>query len=247
MTPMPESSDLYKILQVDPEASPEVIQAAHRLLSEIHHPDRNPAADAGARLDASARLAEINRAYEVLSDPQRRDAYDRHRASGALPDVIQAKSFRLVNDDWQTRAELSLDQAGDPMLVMNDRSGNRRFRIYQGENGQQRLEIGDQNGDARLCIGEDDNGTPMLYTTDSNGKRRFELLQVADGQQSIILNDQNGIIRLMLTGGGGGGVMLLTTSSNGEHGFAIYQVKGDHHHLPAPDDQNSDARSYVFR
>ena len=41
-------------------------------------------------------------------------------------------------------------------------------------------------------------------------------------------------------------MMMLTTSSNGEHGFAVYQVKGDQHHLPAPDDQNSDARSSVF-
>ena len=138
MTPMPESSDLYKILQVDPEASPEIIQAAHRLLSEIHHPDRNPAADAGER------LAEINRAYdEVLSDPQRREAYDRHRA-GSLPDVIQAKSFRLVNDAWQTRAELSLDSDGDPMLVMNDRNGNRRFVIWQSEGGAPFLRMLDQ-------------------------------------------------------------------------------------------------------
>ena len=121
MTPMPESSDLYKILQVDPEASPEMIEAAYRTLEKINHPDPNPAADAGAR------LAEINRAYEVLSDPQRRGAYDRHRA-GSLQDVIQAKSFRLVNDARQTRAELSLDQAGNPMLFMNDQSGNCRFR-----------------------------------------------------------------------------------------------------------------------
>ena len=155
MTPMPESSDLYKILQVDPEASPEVIQAAHRLLSEIHHPDGNPAAEAGAS------LAEINRAYEVLSDPQRRAIYDRRypRASigDIVPDVISAKSFRLVNDLGQTRAELSLDQAGEPRLAMNDQDGNRWFDMYHNEEGSRLI-----FGDVSLVLGVTSGGEPYL-------------------------------------------------------------------------------------
>ena len=170
MTPMPESSDLYKILQVDPEASPEVIQAAHRLLSEFHHPDRNPAAGAGA----GARLAEINRAYEVLSDPQRRAIYDHHNLRASIgdivPDVISAKSFRLVNDLGQTRAELSLDQDGEPHLAMNDKDGRCWFEMFHNEDGS-RLSI----GDASLVLGVTDYSDPYLVMFHRGTELRLEL------------------------------------------------------------------------
>lgn len=73
------SVDLYKALQVDPEADPEVIQAAYRRLAQKYHPDvaHGP--------DAVRRMVEINRAWDVLGDPERRQAYDRDRAPGVLP------------------------------------------------------------------------------------------------------------------------------------------------------------------
>jgi hypothetical protein len=68
--------DHYKTLQVDPEADPEVIQAAYRRLAQKFHPDRASGDDAAARMIA------INAAWEVLRDPQRRAALDRQRAAG---------------------------------------------------------------------------------------------------------------------------------------------------------------------
>ena len=65
--------DYYRILQVDPAAHDDVIQAAYRRLALRYHPDRNPSA-AAARV-----MARINAAYEVLSDPARRAEYDRGR------------------------------------------------------------------------------------------------------------------------------------------------------------------------
>ena len=194
---MSEPADLYEILQVHPSAHPEVIQAAYRRLAQIYNPDRNRVAD------AAARMAEINRAYEVLRNHRQRAAYDRQRvgagnsAGGAtVADTIRAKSFQLVNDAGQTRAELSLDQDGDPVLVMNDRNGKRRFRIYQSEDGSQRLEINDRNGKRRLYVGESAGGRPMVYMTDRNGKRRFMIYQNEDGSQGLEINDRNGISRL---------------------------------------------------
>jgi curved DNA-binding protein CbpA len=74
-----EDKDYYAILQVDPRAEPEVIEAAYRRLSRKYHPDVSGQADAGQR------MRELNEAFEVLSDPARRQAYDRHRPSGSRP------------------------------------------------------------------------------------------------------------------------------------------------------------------
>jgi curved DNA-binding protein CbpA len=75
--PQRPQADPYKILQVDPEADPEVIQAAYRRLAQKYHPDVAPDAEAAARMIA------INAAWETLRDPGRRAAHDRARAAAA--------------------------------------------------------------------------------------------------------------------------------------------------------------------
>lgn len=67
----------YDTLEISRQASPEVIRAAYRSLMQRFHPDRRPDDPAAAR-----RAAEITVAYEVLSDPVRRAAYDRDLAIG---------------------------------------------------------------------------------------------------------------------------------------------------------------------
>lgn len=69
--------DHYEVLGLSRGASPEEIKAAFRKLASQHHPDKNPDDPT-----AAARFKEVNQAYQVLSDPQRRQLYDRlgHRA-----------------------------------------------------------------------------------------------------------------------------------------------------------------------
>lgn len=71
--------DPYKTLQVDPEADPDVIQAAYRRLAQKFHPDL--ASDP----ESARRMALVNRAWELVSDPVRRAAYDRERAAATAP------------------------------------------------------------------------------------------------------------------------------------------------------------------
>ena len=68
---MPETEDLYEILQVHPSAHPDVILAAYRRLTLLYHPDRNPSQE------AAEMMTRLNLAYETLSYPDRRAAYDR--------------------------------------------------------------------------------------------------------------------------------------------------------------------------
>src|SRR5689334_18901703 len=78
---MKEPRDAYKVLQVDPEADDEVIQAAYRRLAQKYHPD---VSSGGIGADAAeARMVEINAAWDILRDPSRRATYDRTRARAA--------------------------------------------------------------------------------------------------------------------------------------------------------------------
>jgi curved DNA-binding protein len=65
-----EFKDYYKVLGVERTASEEEIKKAFRRLARTHHPDISKAAD------AQARMQDLNEAYEVLRDKERRAAYD---------------------------------------------------------------------------------------------------------------------------------------------------------------------------
>jgi molecular chaperone DnaJ len=68
----PARPDHYKTLGVDKSADADQIKKAYRKLARQYHPDRNPG-DAAAE----AKFKEISQAHDVLSDPDKRKAYDR--------------------------------------------------------------------------------------------------------------------------------------------------------------------------
>jgi DnaJ-class molecular chaperone len=67
-----EYKDYYKILGLDKAASDKEVKKAFRKLARQYHPDMNPDDP-----KAEDRFKEINEAYEVLSDPEKRAKYDR--------------------------------------------------------------------------------------------------------------------------------------------------------------------------
>lgn len=73
---MSSKRDYYEVLSVDRSANEGEIKKAYRLLARQFHPDVNKDAD------AEARFKEVNEAYEVLSDPNKRAAYDRFGHAG---------------------------------------------------------------------------------------------------------------------------------------------------------------------
>ncbi len=64
--------DFYHVLGVSREASDDAIKKAYRKLVFQYHPDRNP-----DNAKAEAKIREINEAYEVIGDPEKRRSYDR--------------------------------------------------------------------------------------------------------------------------------------------------------------------------
>ncbi|MEN3113004.1 molecular chaperone DnaJ [Uliginosibacterium paludis] len=72
--------DYYEVLGVNRDASDDDIKKAYRKLAMKYHPDRNPDSK-----DAEEKFKEVKEAYEMLSDSQKRGAYDRYGHAGVDP------------------------------------------------------------------------------------------------------------------------------------------------------------------
>jgi molecular chaperone DnaJ len=90
----------YKVLGVSRDATDQDIKRAFRRQAKEHHPDRNPDDP-----EAERRFIEINEAYDALSDPQKRAAYDRfghaafeHGGAGAGPHGFGADFSSSMSD-----------------------------------------------------------------------------------------------------------------------------------------------------
>ena len=92
---IPVAEDLYETLGVGRDASKDAIQKAYRKLARKYHPDMNPENDA-----AKATFKRVQEAYDVLSDADKRAAYDRYgadfekiRSGGWHPGAAAETSF----------------------------------------------------------------------------------------------------------------------------------------------------------
>lgn len=75
---MDPNADYYAVLGVLPSAEDIVLRAAYKALAQRYHPDRFP----GGSDEATRRMAQLNEAYRILSDPAQRAEYDRLRGAG---------------------------------------------------------------------------------------------------------------------------------------------------------------------
>ena len=78
-----ERRDPYRILQIQPDADPDVVRAAYRVLARKAHPDASAAMDP----TAERRMTDLNWAYALVRDPVKRQAWeaDRRRAPPPTP------------------------------------------------------------------------------------------------------------------------------------------------------------------
>ncbi|MBQ3394209.1 MAG: molecular chaperone DnaJ [Oscillospiraceae bacterium] len=83
-----EKRDYYEVLGVDKSATDAQIKAAYRKLAKKYHPDLNPG-DA----EAEKKFKEANEAYEILSDPEKKQRYDAYGHAGVDPNYGAGGGF----------------------------------------------------------------------------------------------------------------------------------------------------------
>ncbi len=96
---------LYDVLGIDAAATPDQIKRAWHRMSKKHHPDKN-----GSTSGAEEKIKQINAAYEVLSNPQKRAYYDQH--GDVPPDVAQPSENADLYGLLQKAMQAAM-QAGD--------------------------------------------------------------------------------------------------------------------------------------
>lgn len=85
--------DYYQILEIERSANLETIKKAYRKLAIKWHPDKNPSEEANEKFKL------ISEAYEVLSDPQKREVYDRYGKAGLEGNIrMGSPGFRSAEE-----------------------------------------------------------------------------------------------------------------------------------------------------
>lgn len=128
--------DYYEVLCVKRNASAEEIKKAYRQLALKYHPDRNPGDKA-----AEEKFKEIGQAYEILSDPQKRAAYDRfgHDAFAGARGADRAGAPHAPQWEFHDPFEIFREVFGG--------SGGDVFEEFFGQRGTRRGRARAQRGD----------------------------------------------------------------------------------------------------
>jgi molecular chaperone DnaJ len=121
--------DYYEVLGVTREVSEEELKKAYRKLAMKHHPDRNP-----GNPSAEEKFKEAKEAYEILSDPNKRAAYDQYGHAGVDATAAGAGGF---GPGFGGFADAFSDIFGD--IFGGGRGG--RSNVYRGADLRYNLEI----------------------------------------------------------------------------------------------------------
>ena len=134
------AKDYYSVLGVPRNTSDTEIKTAYRKLAMQYHPDRNP----GKEKWANEKFKEINEAYGVLGDPQKRKQYDQFGTIGNIGDIFSSPftttTFQEMMRDFGgagLRFDFLDDIFGD---FLKGRGSSFSFRRFSGGPGGVRFE-----------------------------------------------------------------------------------------------------------
>ncbi|MGE0480442.1 MAG: DnaJ C-terminal domain-containing protein [Phycisphaerae bacterium] len=167
--------DPYEILGVSRTASADEIKRAYRRLAKAHHPDRNP-----DDRTAESKFKELQAAYEVLGDPERRAQYDRFGAGGPRPDF---QNWAQTNGGRAGGVEFNFSDFGDLSSIFEQ-----FFNRSAGGAGstQTRARRARAAPDVRMPGADLEHAVEISFDEALRGTRRAVVLAGGAGEQERI-------------------------------------------------------------
>ena len=92
----------YEILEVDKNASDEIIKVAYKALVKKYHPDLK---EGTAKINAEDKIKQINEAYDILSNPEKKYEYDQN----LINESISKEQYEIIlNENMNLKRELNI-------------------------------------------------------------------------------------------------------------------------------------------
>jgi curved DNA-binding protein len=173
--------DYYKVLEVERGASQEEIKKAYRKLAIKFHPDKNP-----NNPQAELRFKELNEAYEVLSDADKRKKYDQFGDNWEFADQFNSAGTGGYSRRTYTRPEK--EPSHEEFFGGNEPNEGGGFsdffnRVFGEKFNQKKNKGQDSQGKADISLEEACLGTSKVLTVDGE-KIRIQIKQGSyDGLQ----------------------------------------------------------------
>ena len=139
----------YEILEVDKNASDEIIKVAYKALVKKYHPDLK---EGNAKINAEDKIKQINEAYDILSNPDKKYEYDQN----LINEDISKEQYEIVlNENMNLKKELNIYRNN---IYHNYRQNNRYTKEnydttyntnYNNDNNSQNTAYKEQNSNIK--------------------------------------------------------------------------------------------------
>ncbi len=217
------AKDYYKILLVPRNATDDDVKKAYRKLAMEYHPDRNP----GKEKWATDKFKEINEAFSVLGDPEKRRQYDQFGGEGNMGDILRSPSTRTTFGDLRN----DFDKSGlgfdflDVILGDYLKGADSPAKTFgRGFNGPERMRP-ETSTDVNL---EDVFGEARPPRQDVQYEMTISREQAARGLEKELVRNGKKLIMRIPAGVRDGSMIVLrdgSQSADGEPGDIIILVR----------------------
>ncbi len=127
--------DYYSILEINESASTETVEKVHKLLIKKYHPDLQQEQD---KAKAEEKMKEINEAYEVLTNPEKKKMYDAQLKEYRMQEIIKEmkKNGELNTEYNDNNVQVNQVETYNPDIngqTVSDEEIRRQAQVYYDE------------------------------------------------------------------------------------------------------------------